>query len=194
MRTRSSCLAGCVRILPLCRSTPPVPSLRGLFLGRIQLQPSRTSKRFFGSRASFSYGSVERHAGDECQPLRRERLDASARSPIGRTRTPIGRLIDKGGCVAPTPPKKRDARASLVRSDQTDSVRAVGDDQPPPATPRDSELIFPPLPQPLVDSHGGQRFYVERFLNHRDVKGQRTSYLVRWCGYPPSHDSWGPLS
>ena len=93
MRTRSSCLAGCVQILPLCRSSPPVPSLRGLFLGRIQLPPSRTSKRFFGSRASFSYGSVERHAGDECQPLRRERLYAFARSPIGRKQTPIGRPI-----------------------------------------------------------------------------------------------------
>ena len=83
---------------------------------------------------------------------------------------------------------KRSMRTHPVR--QLDRVRVAGDDQPPPATPRDSELIFPPPPQPLVDSHGGQRFHVERILNHRDVKGQRTSYLARWRGYPPSHDNW----
>ena len=43
-----------------------------------------------------------------------------------------------------------------------------------------------------MDSHGGQRFHVERILSHRGVKGQRTSYLVRWRGYPPLHDSWEP--
>ena len=66
----------------------------------------------------------------------------------------------------------------------TDCLRVAGDDQPSPATPRNSELVFPPPPQPLVDSHGGQRLHVESILNSRDVKGQRTSYLVRWRGYP----------
>ena len=64
------------------------------------------SRDFFGPEPEPQSGSLERHAGDECQPLRRERLDSSTRSPIGRTRTPIGRPIDKGGCVAPTPLKK----------------------------------------------------------------------------------------
>ena len=41
-----------------------------------------------------------------------------------------------------------------------------------------------------MDSHGGQRFLVERIRNH--VKGRRTSYLVRWRGYPPLHDGWEP--
>uniref|UniRef100_A0AAV1TUD7 Chromo domain-containing protein n=1 Tax=Peronospora matthiolae TaxID=2874970 RepID=A0AAV1TUD7_9STRA len=39
---------------------------------------------------------------------------------------------------------------------------------------------------------GGQRFLLGRNLNHRDVKGVRKSYLVRWCGYPPAWDSWEP--
>ena len=132
-----------------------------------------------------SSGKYNRHAQDLQEIL----LDPS--SPIGRTRTPIGRPIDKVGCVATTPPK-RDAPASLVWHDHTDRVSVAGDDQPPRATLRDTELIFPPPPQPLMDSHSCQRFQVKRIVSHRDVKGQRTSYLVRWRGYPPSHDSWVP--
>uniref|UniRef100_A0AAV1VI17 Chromo domain-containing protein n=1 Tax=Peronospora matthiolae TaxID=2874970 RepID=A0AAV1VI17_9STRA len=52
---------------------------------------------------------------------------------------------------------------------------------------RASFLLPPP---PLEDSRGGQRYLVEQLLNHRDVNGRRTSYLVRWRGYPPSWDSW----
>uniref|UniRef100_A0AAV1U633 Chromo domain-containing protein n=1 Tax=Peronospora matthiolae TaxID=2874970 RepID=A0AAV1U633_9STRA len=29
-----------------------------------------------------------------------------------------------------------------------------------------------------------------RILNHRNVNGVRTSYLVRWRGYPPAWNSW----
>uniref|UniRef100_A0AAV1T7I0 Chromo domain-containing protein n=1 Tax=Peronospora matthiolae TaxID=2874970 RepID=A0AAV1T7I0_9STRA len=52
--------------------------------------------------------------------------------------------------------------------------------------------MLQPPPHPLVDSSGGQRFLVERVLNHRDMNGVRTSYLVRWRGYPPAWDSWEP--
>uniref|UniRef100_A0AAV1TCM9 Chromo domain-containing protein n=1 Tax=Peronospora matthiolae TaxID=2874970 RepID=A0AAV1TCM9_9STRA len=31
---------------------------------------------------------------------------------------------------------------------------------------------------------------MERILNHRDVNGVRTSYLVRWRGYRPAWNSW----
>uniref|UniRef100_A0AAV1T2Q5 Chromo domain-containing protein n=1 Tax=Peronospora matthiolae TaxID=2874970 RepID=A0AAV1T2Q5_9STRA len=63
-------------------------------------------------------------------------------------------------------------------------------------TPNDPTLepdqVFPPPPHPLVDLSGGQRFLVERNLNHRDANGVRTSYLFRWRGYPPAWDSWEP--
>uniref|UniRef100_A0AAV1U5K7 Chromo domain-containing protein n=1 Tax=Peronospora matthiolae TaxID=2874970 RepID=A0AAV1U5K7_9STRA len=51
------------------------------------------------------------------------------------------------------------------------------------------DQVFPPPPHPLVYSSGGQRFLVERILNHRDVNRVRTSYPVLWRGYPPAWDS-----
>ena len=58
----------------------------------------------------------------------------------------------------------------------------------------DLEEVFPPLPHPLVDSHGVQRFVVERSLNHRDDSGSSTRYFVQWWGYPPSWNIWEPRS
>uniref|UniRef100_A0AAV1SZS5 Chromo domain-containing protein n=1 Tax=Peronospora matthiolae TaxID=2874970 RepID=A0AAV1SZS5_9STRA len=61
--------------------------------------------------------------------------------------------------------------------------------------PHDSlERVFSPPPPPLEASRGGQRYMVEQLLNHRDVNGRRTSYLVRWRGHPPSWDTWEPRS
>ena len=122
--------------------------------GEYNRHAQETPRDSFGPDPVPQSGSVVPHAGEECQPLRCERLNVSARSPFDRTRTPISRPIDKGGCVAPTPPK-RDAPASIVRCDPTDCVRVAGD-QPPPATPtNDLESIFMPPPQPVVDLHGG---------------------------------------
>uniref|UniRef100_A0AAV1SX71 Chromo domain-containing protein n=1 Tax=Peronospora matthiolae TaxID=2874970 RepID=A0AAV1SX71_9STRA len=55
------------------------------------------------------------------------------------------------------------------------------------ALPHDCvESVLPPPQPPLEDSRGGQRYLIEQLLNHRDVNGRHTSYLVRWRGYPPS--------
>uniref|UniRef100_A0AAV1UFB6 Chromo domain-containing protein n=1 Tax=Peronospora matthiolae TaxID=2874970 RepID=A0AAV1UFB6_9STRA len=37
-------------------------------------------------------------------------------------------------------------------------------------------------------------YLVEQLLNHRDVNGRRTSYLVWWRGYHPFWDTWEPRS
>ena len=59
-----------------------------------------------------------------------------------------------------------------------------------PSPTEELDRGFPPPPHPLVNSHGGQHFVVKRLPTHREMKGRRTSSLVRWRGYPPSADSW----
>ena len=127
---------------------------------------------------------------DELTTARHEGNDVPARSPTESVRTPIGHPTDQCEGVAPSVPTSdvhlaRDRGGHLSRGGRGHVVRP-----PIPGPTSESDQVFPPPPQPLVDSHGGQRFHVERILNHRDVKGQRTSYLVRWREYPPSHDSW----
>uniref|UniRef100_A0AAV1UG00 Chromo domain-containing protein n=1 Tax=Peronospora matthiolae TaxID=2874970 RepID=A0AAV1UG00_9STRA len=56
------------------------------------------------------------------------------------------------------------------------------------------ESVFPPPPPPLENSRGVQRYLVEQLLNHRNVNGRRTSYLVWWRGCLPSWDTWEPRS
>ena len=100
---------------------------------------------------------------------------------------------DPCGSSAQYQPKRSAGRA------RASSHRAIHRLRDPSPKDRDGnqnhlEEVFPPPPHPLVDSHGGQRFLVERILNHRDDSGSRTSYLVQWRGYPPSWNSWEPRS
>uniref|UniRef100_A0AAV1VBS2 Chromo domain-containing protein n=1 Tax=Peronospora matthiolae TaxID=2874970 RepID=A0AAV1VBS2_9STRA len=83
------------------------------------------------------------------------------------------------------PAHVRDRRVTLVLRYQRSSREHTDPDDR-------VESVFPPPPPPLEDSRGGQRYLVEQMLNHRDVNGRRTSYLVRWRGYPPSWDTWSP--
>uniref|UniRef100_A0AAV1UII4 Integrase catalytic domain-containing protein n=1 Tax=Peronospora matthiolae TaxID=2874970 RepID=A0AAV1UII4_9STRA len=85
------------------------------------------------------------------------------------------------------PAHVRDRRVTLALRDQRSSREHTD--------PHDRvDSVFPPPPPPLEDSRGVQRYLVEQLLNHRDVNGRRTSYLVRWRGYPPSWDTWEPRS
>ena len=116
---------------------------------------------------------------DELHLARREEIAVPARSQAGRKqiendlsrvprRSDSSVLASSEACLIST--RGHDATYALrTRADtqsQTDSVNPSVD-------------VYPPPPQPLVDACGGQRFPVERLLNPCDVKGRRTSYLVR---------------
>ena len=193
MRTRSSCLGGCVCILRfLSFVSARTISTRFLSWANKVAKLKNLLEVLLIPSHLFNLTLQRRHLAAKPQPLRHDWPDASARSPIGKMQTPIGRPIGEGVIMVPTPPKIA-VPASLARRDYADLEGTDRDEQPPPSTPtRYLELIFPALPQPLVESHGGQRSQVERILNSRGVKGQQTSYLVRWRDYPPSHDSWAP--
>uniref|UniRef100_A0AAV1URY1 Uncharacterized protein n=1 Tax=Peronospora matthiolae TaxID=2874970 RepID=A0AAV1URY1_9STRA len=103
---------------------------------------------------------------------RQTQLDASRQCPPFRDACPAH---NRDRCVTLA---LRDQRSSREHTDPHDRV----------------ESVFPPPSPPLEDSRGGQRYLVEQLLNHRDVNGRRTSYLVRWRGYSPSWDSWEPRS
>ena len=49
----------------------------------------------------------------------------------------------------------------------------------------------PPLPE-LID--GEEEYEVERILDHRVNKRGKKSFLIRWLGYGPEHDSWVPMA
>uniref|UniRef100_A0AAV1ULW1 Chromo domain-containing protein n=1 Tax=Peronospora matthiolae TaxID=2874970 RepID=A0AAV1ULW1_9STRA len=132
---------------------------------------------------------------DEQQPSHHEENESNVRSQVAQTQKRHDRPKDRasGNCNNPL----QDPEAH-----NAESVREAGHrvayalHEPVPKHQDDSALepdqVFPPPPHYWVDSSGGQRVLVKRILNHRDVNGVRTSYLVRWRGYPPAWDSWEP--
>ena len=119
-------------------------------------------------------------------------IDAPARYPTITTCTPVGRPTGRHKDAIPLP-HARDAHHARDRCHHASHRGRSCAARPLTQGPTSGlALVFPPPPQPLVDSHGGKLLHVERILIHRDVKGQRMRYLDRRCGYPSTHDSWAP--
>uniref|UniRef100_A0AAV1TI02 Chromo domain-containing protein n=1 Tax=Peronospora matthiolae TaxID=2874970 RepID=A0AAV1TI02_9STRA len=120
---------------------------------------------------------------DELQLARHEENESNVRSQDPQTQTQHDRSNDRAPCNCNYPPHHPGAHnAEIVPEPGHLAPVPLHGSAPEHLVDPTLELdqVFPPPPHPLVDSSGGQRFLVERILNHRDVNGVRTSYLVRW--------------
>ena len=166
----------------------------------VQEHPSSSCVRApydpYGRAGMIPRNSTERSLR-ELSPARRKGSEPPARPKAEQWRNRRDLSPDQ-----PRDPCGSSARCQLKRSvghARASSHRAIHRLRDPSRKCRDGkqnhlEEVFPPPPHPLVYSHGGQRFLVERILNHRDDSGSRTRYLVQWRGYPPSWNSWEPRS
>ena len=105
-------------------------------------------------------------------------------------RNPTGPSLDRYGDAVRSTASRSDGLTRIGRPFLTRLVNAHGYPKYHAGPAAEPDLVFPPPPEPLVDSHGGRRFHVERVLNHRVKNGERTSYLVRWRGFPPLYITW----
>uniref|UniRef100_A0AAV1T3U5 Integrase catalytic domain-containing protein n=1 Tax=Peronospora matthiolae TaxID=2874970 RepID=A0AAV1T3U5_9STRA len=137
-----------------------------------------------GSEEQLSHPETDQQS-HELPLARHEEMSEISRSQAEQRQTQLdaSRQCPPFGDACPA--HVQDRRVTLALRDQRSSREHT--------LPHDRvESVFPPPPPPFKDSRGGQRYLVEQLLNHRDVNGRRTSYLVRWRGYPPSWDTWEP--
>uniref|UniRef100_A0AAV1VK32 Uncharacterized protein n=1 Tax=Peronospora matthiolae TaxID=2874970 RepID=A0AAV1VK32_9STRA len=102
-------------------------------------------------------------------------------SQVARTQKRHNRSIDRtlGNCNNPLQDPQAHNAQSVQEPSHLETVplhgRALEHQADPTLEP---DQVFRPPPHPLVDSSGGQRFLVERILNHLDLNGFQTSNLV----------------
>uniref|UniRef100_A0AAV1V2W6 Chromo domain-containing protein n=1 Tax=Peronospora matthiolae TaxID=2874970 RepID=A0AAV1V2W6_9STRA len=132
---------------------------------------------------------------DELQPAQHEENESNVRSQVVRTQKRHDRPNDRalGNCNYPSQDPQAHKAEIVNDPGHLATVPLDGSALEHQVDPTlEPDQVFLPPPHPLVDSGGDQRFLLERILNQRNVNGVRTSYLVRWRGYPPAWDSWEP--
>ena len=148
----------------------------------------RTHPTFYVGRLRPYHG---RSAGDELQRAATRRADAYSRAD-SRSGASRGRASPRRSA----PVLRSSSHDQLPDHEMTeDAHESPGNGDSRKNLQIDSrESIFPPPPPPLRDANGATRWIVEKLLDHRGQgrKGRQRAYLVRWRGFPPSHDSWEP--
>uniref|UniRef100_A0AAV1VJP6 Tf2-1-like SH3-like domain-containing protein n=1 Tax=Peronospora matthiolae TaxID=2874970 RepID=A0AAV1VJP6_9STRA len=137
--------------------------------------------RHSGRQEKRSAHTVERCL-DELQPARHEENESNLRSQVVRTQTRHDRPSDHTPKNCNHHSQDHGARNAdfVYEPDHRVTVSLQGSALEHQVDPTlEPYQVSPPPPHTLVDSSGGQRFLVERILNHRDANGVRTSYLVR---------------
>ena len=119
---------------------------------------------------------------DELLHARRANDDSRVHSRVERTRNPISISPDRYGDVVRTSTSRADNRTRNRRPPSTRSGNAHGYPKSPAGPEAELDLVFPPPPEPLVDSHGGQRFHAGRILSHRDRTGSGQVTLAAGAG------------
>uniref|UniRef100_A0AAV1V320 Chromo domain-containing protein n=1 Tax=Peronospora matthiolae TaxID=2874970 RepID=A0AAV1V320_9STRA len=183
-------------------SSPPVLSVRARFeceehiRGREPRPPSSgpVSTSQSGRLAKRPVHAFQR-CFDELQPAHHEENESNVRSQVARTQKRHDRPNDRAleNYNYPSQDHQAHNAESVLEPGHLATVPLHGSALEHQADPTlEPDRLFPLPPHPLVNSGGGPRFLVEPILNHRDVNGVRTSYLVRWSGYPPAWDIWEP--
>uniref|UniRef100_A0AAV1VNL8 Chromo domain-containing protein n=1 Tax=Peronospora matthiolae TaxID=2874970 RepID=A0AAV1VNL8_9STRA len=129
---------------------------------------------------------------DELQLARHEENESNVCYEVAQTQKRHDRPNDRAlrSCNYPLQDQKAHNAESVHKPVHLATVLLHGLAPEHQADPTlETNQVFPPPPHLLMDLGGGQRFLVERILNHRNVNGVRTSYLVRWRGYSPAWDS-----
>ena len=159
----------------------------GVVCGRPQSSQARSSP----DRASSTLSSHDRvgHPDHTSAPSESEPLRITP-APV-RLQTPALAQPARRDASTHTKSMRRKKRPPTLRKQSAAEVSH----RTQPKQSAASERVWPPPPPPLTGADGQTRWHVESLLDHRVQKqGSRRAreYLVRWRGFPPSHDSWEP--
>ena len=134
---------------------------------------STTPPKYSWSRTNTSIWSFSDDTLQQAKFSPQEEIYSLARSLIGRTQITIGHQLGQRDADATSTPMCYEQQACYRQPHATSGGRYWTPTDGPTC---DSDQIFLPPPQPLVESHGGQSLVVDLILIHCGTKGQHASY------------------
>ncbi|KAG4045667.1 hypothetical protein PC123_g18935 [Phytophthora cactorum] len=94
-----------------------------------------------------------------------------------------------GGSITARPEIQSDLKDKNALT-ETINLRAVHSAER--STPQEVPRSRTRAPPPLLDRNGETHYHMERVARERLLDGKR-QLLVKWRGYPDSHNSWEPI-